>query len=81
MEMCLGFCDLPGNLFIQNKETAKIYHDMHSKRITSFGIIDINAKIFDSSYHKRSIKRILFCDIILSQRQALRENELAEWTS
>ncbi|MDI4571361.1 YdhR family protein [Bacillus altitudinis] len=47
MEMCLGFCDLPGNLFIQNKETAEIYHDMHSKRITSFGIIDINAKIFD----------------------------------
>ncbi|GJI59781.1 hypothetical protein BATMR_28090 [Bacillus altitudinis] len=36
-----------GNLFIQNKETAETYHDMHSKRITSFGIIDINAKIFD----------------------------------
>ncbi|WP_113747445.1 YdhR family protein [Bacillus altitudinis] len=30
-----------------NKETAETYHDMHSKRITSFGIIDINAKIFD----------------------------------
>ncbi|MEB2271841.1 MULTISPECIES: YdhR family protein [Bacillus] len=31
----------------KTKETAETYHDMHSKRITSFGIIDINAKIFD----------------------------------
>ncbi|MFJ8734124.1 YdhR family protein [Bacillus altitudinis] len=30
-----------------SKETAETCHDMHSKRITSFGIIDINAKIFD----------------------------------
>ncbi|WP_370339256.1 YdhR family protein [Bacillus pumilus] len=31
----------------KTKETAETYHDLHSKRITSSGIIDINAKIFD----------------------------------
>ncbi|MDM5163057.1 YdhR family protein [Bacillus altitudinis] len=31
----------------KTKETAETYHDMHAKRITSFGIIDINAKIFN----------------------------------
>ncbi|MEM5029777.1 YdhR family protein [Bacillus pumilus] len=31
----------------KTKETAETYHDLHSKRITSFGIIGINAKIFD----------------------------------
>jgi hypothetical protein len=36
-----------GGIYIfETKETAKKYMDMHSKRLTGFGITDVNAKIF-----------------------------------
>ncbi|MCM3034421.1 monooxygenase [Bacillus pumilus] len=36
-----------GIYLFETKEAAETYLDMHSKRITSFGITGINAKIFD----------------------------------
>ncbi|MCY7704032.1 monooxygenase [Bacillus safensis] len=36
-----------GIYLFETKEAAENYLEMHSKRITSFGITDINAKIFD----------------------------------
>ncbi len=36
-----------GIYLFETKEAAENYLDMHSKRITSFGITDISAKIFD----------------------------------
>ncbi|MFE5473786.1 monooxygenase [Bacillus safensis] len=36
-----------GIYLFETKEAAENYLDMHSKRITSFGITDINAKIFN----------------------------------
>lgn len=36
-----------GIYLFETKEAAENYLDMHSKRITSFGITDINAKIFE----------------------------------
>jgi hypothetical protein len=36
-----------GGIYIfETKETAEKYMDMHSKRLASFGITDVNAKIF-----------------------------------
>ncbi|KAA9028535.1 monooxygenase [Niallia endozanthoxylica] len=35
-----------GIYLFQTKETAEKYIDMHSKRLASFGINDVNAKIF-----------------------------------
>ena len=36
-----------GGIYIfETKETAEKYIDMHSKRLASFGITDVNAKIF-----------------------------------
>ncbi|MCQ6276482.1 monooxygenase [Bacillus sp. V3B] len=36
-----------GGIYIfETKETAEKYMNMHSKRLTSFGITDVNAKIF-----------------------------------
>ncbi|WP_084787729.1 YdhR family protein [Anaerobacillus alkalidiazotrophicus] len=32
--------------FFKTKETAEKYLDMHSKRLASFGIADVNAKVF-----------------------------------
>ncbi|QEK65296.1 monooxygenase [Bacillus safensis] len=36
-----------GIYLFETKEAAENYLEMHSKRITSFGITDINAKIFN----------------------------------
>ena len=39
--------NLAGGIYIfETKETAEKYMDMHSKRLASFGITDVNAKIF-----------------------------------
>jgi Putative mono-oxygenase ydhR len=36
-----------GGIYIfETKETAQKYMDMHSKRLTGFGITDVHAKIF-----------------------------------
>jgi hypothetical protein len=35
-----------GIYLFETKETAQKYIDMHSKRLASFGITDVNAKIF-----------------------------------
>ncbi|AXI08337.1 monooxygenase [Oceanobacillus zhaokaii] len=36
-----------GGIYIfETKETAENYLDMHSKRLASFGITDVNAKVF-----------------------------------
>lgn len=35
-----------GVYLFQSKETAEKYLDMHSKRLSGFGINDINAKVF-----------------------------------
>lgn len=35
-----------GVYLFETKETAEKYVDMHTKRLASFGITDINAKIF-----------------------------------
>ncbi|MBY0223620.1 monooxygenase [Mammaliicoccus sciuri] len=35
-----------GIYMFETRETAEKYLDMHSKRLTGFGVTDINAKIF-----------------------------------
>ncbi|KPN14963.1 monooxygenase [Bacillus australimaris] len=46
-----------GIYLFDTKEAAQNYLDMHSKRITSFGITDINAKIFDINAHLTNITK------------------------
>lgn len=36
-----------GIYMFETKETAEKYIEMHSKRLAGFGILDINAKIFE----------------------------------
>ncbi|MBR0638873.1 monooxygenase [Bacillus safensis] len=46
-----------GIYLFETKEVAENYLEMHSKRITSFGITNINAKIFNMNAHLTHITK------------------------